>query len=309
MFEKPLKYGLFLLGIITGINLVVIIIFGIAFTKFAPFSFLQVLFFIIASFVSAFAISGLVIFTAPVLKDYLNTYRRLLRLESFSHPLLVRLSIEAPGTYHHSLTVANLAYKAAKSINADPLLTRVGAYYHDIGKISNPSYYIENQKKDEKSPHEELDNPKKSAQIIIDHVKYGLELAKEYNLPKEIIAFIPEHHGTSRIKYFFELAKKMGLRPMEKDYTYPGPKPLSPETAILMFADVIEAKIRLINKVDAEKITKTVHEAMQEKIDEKQIELSGLTQKQLEKIRQSFIETLCVIHHQRIKYPEKRKKS
>ena len=233
------------------------------------------------------------------------TYRRLLRLESLSHPLLLKFSMEAPGTYHHSLNVANLAYKAAKSIKADALLTRVGAYYHDIGKLKNPVFYIENQNKTDKSPHDELQDPEKSAKIIIDHVKYGIELGKEYKLPSEVIAFISEHHGTSRIKYFFEMAKKMGLKPREKDFTYPGPKPLSPETAILMLADVIEAKIRLLNKVNKTTITQTVYESVQEKIDEKQLELSGLTQKQLDQICQSFISTLAVMYHQRINYPKK----
>ncbi len=307
MFEKPLKYGLFLVGIITVINLVIIGVFSIAWHNLPYLSFLQFIYFFLTSFISAFIVSLAVLFTAPVLKDYLATFRRLLRLESFSHPLLLKLSLEAPGTYHHSLTVANLAYKAAKAIKADSLLTRIGGYYHDIGKVENPAFYIENQKKGENSPHENIKDPKKSAQIIIGHVKYGIKLGKEYNLPTEVIAFIPEHHGTSRIKYFFELAKKMGLKPREKDFSYPGPKPLSLETAILMLADVIEAKIRLLDKVDKEKITRTVNEAVREKIKEKQLELSGLTQHQLDEICQSFIETLCVMHHQRIKYPQKEK--
>ncbi len=308
MFNKPLKYGLFILGTITAINLIVIGIFSIAWHNLTYLSILQVFYFFLASFVSAFIISLAIFFTAPVLKDYLATFRRLLRLENLSHPLLMKLSLEAPGTYHHSLNVANLAYKASKAINADALLTRIGAYYHDIGKLKNPTFYIENQEKHTKNVTKELEDPKKSAQIIIEHVTYGIELAKEYNLPTEVIAFIPEHHGTSRIKYFFELAKKMSLKPSEKDFTYPGPKPLSSETAILMLSDIVEAKIRLVENIDKQKISETVTESVQEKINDKQLELSGLTQKQIDTICQSFIETLCVMHHQRIEYPKKEKK-
>lgn len=305
MLDKPLKYGLFLLGITTAINLFVIVIFSFAWENLTQFSFLKILFFILASFISAFIISAAIIFTAPVMKDYLATYRRLLRLESLTHPLLLKLSMEAPGTYHHSLTVANIAYKAAKAINADSLLTRIGAYYHDVGKIPNSTFFIENQNNEQKNIHEQIDNPAQSANIIIQHVQDGIELAKEYKLPSEVVAFISEHHGTSQIRYFLELAKKMGLKPSEKDFTYPGPKPLSPETAIVMLADSIEAKTRSLDKINAQKIQKTVYDIVQEKINEHQLELSGLSQNKLELVCQSFIETLATMHHQRIKYPKK----
>lgn len=305
MFNKPIKYGLFLLAIITGINLIITAIFSMAWNKYASFSFYQFFFFFLAAFISGFLISIAIIFTAPVIKDYLATYRRMLRLESLSHPLLIKLSMEAPGTYHHSLTLANLAHKAARSVDADALITRVGAYYHDIGKIKNPQYFIENQRKGDINLHEELNDPKKSAEIIINHVKDGIELAKEYKLPEEVLAFIPEHHGTTKIKYFLEIAKRRGLKPEEKNYSYPGPKPLSIESVIIMLADTIEAKMRLIEKPNLEKITKIVYDSVQEKIDDNQLELSGINQIQLNKICISFIDTLSTMNHERIKYPKK----
>lgn len=307
MSEKPLKYGLFILAIITLINFTIFFIFSFIWKGFAWFSFGQILLFLLASFISSFIISFFIISTAPVLKDFLITYRRLLRLENLSHPILMRLSLEAPGTYHHSLAVANLAHKAAKAIGADTLLARVGAYYHDIGKLENPQYFIENQKNGE-NIHEEINDPQKSSKIIIGHVDYGLKLASEYKIPKEITAFIPEHQGTTLISYFYNKAKEKDKKTKKSDYRYLGPKPLSRETAILMLADAIEAKIRLLDKVTLDKITQIVDETIEERVEDRQLELSGLTEPMIVKIRQSFIDTLSVMFHQRIRYPDEKNK-
>lgn len=300
---KPLKYGLFLVGGISLINFILILIFSVFWSKFPAYSLGQMLIFIFTSLISGLLISAIVLFTAPLFKDFLITYRSLLRLENLSHPLLIRLSLEAAGTYHHSLAVANLAYKAAKSIGADALLTRVGAYYHDIGKLENPEYFIENQQNGD-NIHETINDPKKSNEIIVGHVKYGLRLAEEYKLPKEIAAFIPEHQGTNLVSYFFDEAKDRGLKVNKEDFRYPGPKPLSKETAITMLADAIEAKIRLLDKVTPDKITEIVNEIIDQRLKEKQLELSGLSEQDIVKIRKSFIQTLLVMFHQRIDYPD-----
>lgn len=300
MSNKPLKYILFLISAISLLNLLILSVFSI-FWRLAGTSYLdQLPYYLMAAVLSALIIAFLVVSTAPVLKDFLANQRSLLRLENLSHPLLLKLSLEAPGTYHHCLAVANLANKAAKAIGADSLLTRIGAYYHDIGKTINPSYYIENQKEGI-NIHEEMQNPKKSAKIILGHVQSGLNLANDYHFPKEVIAFISEHHGTS-LTHFYYQAEKSGKKVKKSDFRYPGPKPLSRETAITMLADIIEARVRLLEKVTPEAIEEVVDQSIKEKNQENQLELSGLTPRELGIIRQSFIDTLETIYHQRVKY-------
>lgn len=304
--KKPIKYSLFLVVAITLINLIIFLLFSLIWKNLPMYSLIQIIIFTLACLVSAITIAFLVIFTAPVLKDFLITYRRLLRLENLSHPLLMRLSAEAPGTYHHSIAVANLANKAAKAIGADSLLTRIGGYYHDIGKLKNPQNFIENQKNEE-NIHEKLDNPKESVQLIIEHVKNGLKLAEEYKLPQEVIAFIPEHQGTMLINYFYEKSKESGLKIKKSDFRYPGPKPLSRETAVLMLADAIEAIIRLLDNVTPEKIQEIVDNVIKERLNDNQLELSGLTMREINTMSNSFIETLLSMFHQRIEYPNGKK--
>lgn len=246
----------------------------------------------------------IVILTSPVLKDFLATYRTMMRLENLSHPLLLKLSLESPGTYHHSLMVANLANRAAKSIGANSILTRIGGYYHDIGKTKAPKYFIENQLAGE-NPHAQLANPKKSAQIIIAHVSDGVKMAHEAHLPKEIIDLIEQHHGTTAVTFFYEQAKTKNYKTKKTDFTYPGPKPLSPEAAVLMMADAIEAKMRLCNDITPLTIRETVNEIVDDRIKNKQLEFAGISNEKIERIRTSFIETLSTMFHQRIQYPEK----
>lgn len=300
MFNKPIKYILSLIGIITVINLIFIFLFSLIWNN--PHTVLgwQYFYYFLTSLLSAIFVSFFIVSTAPVLKDFLTTYRQLLRLENLSHPLLMKLSLEAPGTYHHSLSVANIASRAAKAIKADSLLTRVGAYYHDIGKTTNCEYFIENQQNGE-NPHSVIEDPKESFLIIKNHVNDGIKLAEEYHLPKEIIAFIAEHHGT-QLSNFYDLAINKGKKARKSEYSYSGPKPLSKETAIIMLADIIEAKIRLLDKITPEKIKQVISETINEKIADGQLELSGLKDKDLEMIKKSFIDTLEVIYHQRIKY-------
>ncbi|OGD67807.1 hypothetical protein A3F08_01430 [Candidatus Berkelbacteria bacterium RIFCSPHIGHO2_12_FULL_36_9] len=293
--SRPLKYGLFLvvaIGIIIFIIALIFRLFGSGYLTL-----------LISSFISSFLITVFIILTAPVLKDILATYRTMMRLENLSHPLLLELSLEAPGTYHHSLIVANLANRASKAIGCDSIKTRIGGYYHDIGKMVDPAFFVENQMEGE-NPHSEINNPKKSAKIIISHVAEGVKLAKKHNLPKEIIDLIEQHHGTTMVHFFYEKAKDKNPKVKKDDYEYSGPKPHSPEAAILMLSDAIEAKIRLISKITPLVIRETIDEIIAMRIYEKQLEFSGLSQDKIKRLRESFIETLSTMFHQRIIYPE-----
>lgn len=296
--NKSTKYGLSIFFLIT----VIIFIVNLFFSLFGN----NIILLILASLISATAITALVVYSGPILKDYLATYRTMMRLENLSHPLLLQLSLETPGTYQHSLMVANLAHRVAKAIGANSILTRIGGYYHDIGKIQNPPYFVENQPAGE-NPHAEINNPRKSAKIIIDHVINGTKMARENNLPKEIIDLIEQHHGTTMVSFFYDQAKKKNYKINKDDFSYPGPKPLSVEAVILMLSDAIEAKIRLSNKVTPLVIRETVDEIVNLRMKEKQFDLSGIDQNKIEQIRQSFIETLSTMFHQRIKYPSDEK--
>lgn len=301
--SKPFRYGLFLLVTIFIINLIINFLLNFVFRGSQLFNNLNWLIVFLSSLLAALIISIVVIYTTPVIKDFLATYRTLLRLESLSHPLLMRLSTEAPGTYNHSLMVANLANKAAKAIGADSLLARVGGYYHDIGKLIDASLFIENQGGSD-NIHEQMDSPQKSAKMIINHVKEGVKLAKEYKLPDELIALIAEHHGTTTLSYFYEKAREKNSHLTKTGFRYPGPKIMSREAAILMLADAIEAKIRLIKDVNPKIIHSIVEEIINARLDSKQLELSGLSAGDINRIKDSFVETLGVIFHQRIDYPK-----
>ena len=234
-------------------------------------------------------------FTSPI---------KLIELMNPLHPLLQRLYNEAPGTYNHSLMVANLAEQAAKAINADSLLCRVGAYYHDIGKIKRPEYFVENQFGNY-NPHDSL-NPRISAIYIISHVRDGIDLAKEYNLPPSIIDFIRTHHGTSLVYYFYHKAKSQGLKVSEAEFRYPGPKPFTKETAILMLADSIEASARTITNYDINTLKDLVEEIVRMKIEDEQLQNAPLTLAELEKIKNAFLKTLISTYHKRIRYPNQK---
>lgn len=255
---------------------------------------------------TATAITLIGINAMPVIKELMVTVRRLIRFDNLSHPLLIRLSQEAPATYHHSIMVANLAYKATKAIKANSILARVGAYYHDIGKLSKPEHFAENLAMTDGVTNVHADiMPKESFKLILNHVYYGITLAREHHLPAEVINFISQHHGTSIAQFFYTVAKQAGGRVRKSDFRYPGPKPLTKETAIVMLADGIESKTRAISDLDKQKIATTVDEIIAEKLNDDQLELSGLSTKELTKIRQAFIDGLTIMSHHRIKYPEK----
>ncbi|HEY6041403.1 MAG TPA: HDIG domain-containing metalloprotein [Anaerolineae bacterium] len=226
----------------------------------------------------------------------------LVELARPTQPLLQKFLREAPGTYHHTLIVGNLAEHAAEQIGADSLLVRVGAYYHDIGKMMNPSFFVENQF-DGVNPHDEL-NPHESALIVRKHVTEGIALAKKYRLPQAIRKFIPEHHGTNLVTYFYRRALERGEAFEELDYRYPGPKPQSRETAILMLADGVEATVRSERTSDPVEIRALIDRLVQERVLDGQLDHADLTLRDLELVKHAFLEVLQGIYHPRIRYPE-----
>jgi putative nucleotidyltransferase with HDIG domain len=227
----------------------------------------------------------------------------LLELSDLNHPLLKRLSVEAPGTFHHTIIVGNLAEAASKAIGANSLLARVGCYYHDVGKILKPEYFVENQM-DAMNKHEKL-TPTMSCIILNNHVKKGMELAEKYNIPKVVKQFIPEHHGTSLMTFFYNKAlKTMDPKDInEDDFRYPGPKPQSKETAIAMLADTVEAASRTLQKPTQPRIRGFVESLIDKKMEENQLDESNLTIKEIDQIKEAFIPILLGIHHVRVEYP------
>lgn len=228
----------------------------------------------------------------------------LLELSDFNRPLIRRLILEAPGTYQHSLVVANLSEAAAEAIGANPLLARVGAYYHDIGKCFKPEYFIENQIS-YRDVHKDL-KPSISKLIIVNHVKEGLELAKKHRLNPRIIDFVSQHHGRSLVYYFYQKALELEAEtePKEEEYRYPGPKPQSKETAIVAIADTVEALSRLLDEPTPARIEEMVREAVKKKFMEGELDESELALKDLDKITQSFTRILNATFHTRIYYPK-----
>ena len=230
----------------------------------------------------------------------ITTPMRLLELAQLQRPLLRRLQEEAPGTFHHSLLVATMSERAASQIGADPLLVRVGAYYHDIGKLNRPSMFIENQ--EGANPHDDL-TPSESARYIMDHVTGGDALARGDRLPPRIRDFIKEHHGSRRVAFFYRKAVMSDSRVNAQDFTYPGPPPQSRETAIVMLADSCEAVVRSSGERDGDRIGLLVDGVFDERLRERQLDHCELTLSELRQISASFKRTLVGVHHQRIAYP------
>ncbi|MCK4981143.1 MAG: HDIG domain-containing protein [Candidatus Delongbacteria bacterium] len=231
----------------------------------------------------------------------------LLQLSDMSRPLLKKLQIEAPGTSHHSIVVGNLAEAAAEAINANSLLARVGAYYHDIGKTFKPAYFVENQK-NIGNKHDKM-APNMSALILSNHVKEGAKLALEYKLPEVIIDFIKTHHGTSRMEFFYNKAIKLAKDPEEKVnesiYKYPGPKPQTKETAIVMLSDIVEAKSRTETNANIDRFRQIINEIILERLQTGELDECNLKINDLSKIREAMIPVLTGMYHSRIVYPEK----
>jgi len=244
-------------------------------------------------------------FVLSAMLDVVTPFQ-LMELSRPTHPLFRQLLLKAPGTYHHTLLVSNMAEEAAERIGADGLLARVGSYYHDIGKTLRPFFFTENRVGNI-NPHDRLD-PRTSAQIIISHVPDGLDLAEKYHLPSAIRAFIPEHHGTGMTLAFYRLAVQAagddGESVDEADFRYPGPKPQSRETAITMLADSCEARIRSAEPTSVEEIERIIEETVKDKLESGQLDESDLTLRDLKEIQAAFLSVLKGVFHPRVKYPE-----
>lgn len=235
------------------------------------------------------------------------TNMKLLELSNPTSPLLKRLLMEAPGTYNHSLMVANLAEVAAEAVDANPILARIGAYYHDVGKLKRPVFFGENLMGRE-NPHNRI-KPTLSAQIIISHAKDGLELAREYKLPEIIQDIIIQHHGTTLVKYFYYTMKNSSDNPdevKEEDFRYAGPIPSSKEATIIMLADSVEAAVRSIPMPTKEKIEEMVNNIFKDKLQSDQLIDSELTLKDIDNIKKCFLKVLIGVYHQRVEYPKEK---
>lgn len=248
----------------------------------------------------------------PFLEGTFNevTTLKLLELSNPNNPLLKRLLMEAPGTYHHSMLVANLAEMASEEVGANSVVVRIGSYYHDIGKTERPYFFGENQMGGE-NPHNNI-APNLSAKIIISHVKDGIELARKYNIPKVIQDIIGEHQGTTLAKYFYYTMKNNSENPddiKEEDYRYPGPIPSSKEAGIVMLADSVEAAVRSIKEPSEDKIKEMINNIVNDKLSCGQLNNCNLTIKDIEKIKKCFLTALNGIYHHRIEYPKEKIKS
>ncbi|MDD5156001.1 MAG: HDIG domain-containing protein [Candidatus Omnitrophica bacterium] len=257
-------------------------------------------------FLNGIASSIIVVGILPVFEYLFNTATNisLLELADFDNPILRQMMMEAPGTYHHSLIVGNLSEAAAQAIGAHALLARIGAYYHDIGKLSKPEYFSENQ--EIRSKHDTL-SPSMSKMIIMNHVKEGMELAKKQRLKPPLIDFIQQHHGTSLVYYFYRKALERqdnGGKIQEEGFRYPGPKPKTKESAIVLLADSVEAATRTLKDSDPANIEDLVHKIINNKFIDGQLDECDLTLKDLEIIATVFNRILGGMYHSRVTYPE-----
>jgi len=258
---------------------------------------------------NGFICAFLVVATLKVFESIFGvlTNFSLMELSDFNQPLLKKMILEAPGTYHHSLVVSNLSEAAADEIGANGLLTRVGAYYHDIGKMAKSEYFTENQLMGG-NKHDNME-PSMSRLVILNHVKEGIELAKKNKLNPIIIDFIPQHHGTSLMYYFYQKAveeAEEGVEISEDNFRYPGPKPQTRETAITLLADSVEGATRALDEPTPTNIEETVKKIINNKFIDGQLDECPLTLKEIDKISSIFIRILSAMYHSRVKYPEKK---
>ncbi|MEX3745027.1 MULTISPECIES: HD family phosphohydrolase [Lysinibacillus] len=262
------------------------------------------LFYFIAALVSALLSGALTMGLLPFFESAFSLLSslRLIELSNPNHPLLKKLLMESPGTYHHSVMVANLAEAACEEIGADGLLARVGCYYHDIGKTKRPAFFIENQISGI-NPHDSL-SPETSAEIIIAHTTDGAEMLNRYKMPQEIIDIALQHHGTSLLKFFYFKAKEEGKCIDETKYRYPGPKPQTKEAAVISVADSVEAAVRSMKEPNAEKIQKLVRSIIDDRVQDNQFDECDISIKELKCIERVLCGTLNGIFHSRIEYPK-----
>lgn len=281
----------------------ILIIFFLLFLGNGQFTKMEYLYYTIFAFVSGLLSAILTIGLLPFFEagfGVLSTLK-LIELSSPNHPLLKKILTEAPGTYHHSVMVANLAEAACEAIGANGLLARVGCYYHDIGKTRRPQFFIENQMNIE-NPHNHI-SPETSKDIIIAHATDGALMLQKHKLPKEIVDIAEQHHGTTLLKYFYYKAKEENDHIDEMDYRYPGPKPQTKEAAIISIADSVEAAVRSMTHPTPEQIKNLIDSIVQERLKDGQLNECDITLKEIEVIKKTFCETLNGIFHSRIEYP------
>ena len=279
-------------------------IFAFGLERFAPWDSLLIesAFATTNALVSPVLTYGLLIFFEKFFK--ITTDLTLLELSNFDRPLLKELARKAPGTFNHSMTMGTLAEAAAEKIGANPLLARIGAYYHDVGKSISPQNFVENQLNNQ-NVHENL-TPEESVSMIVQHVNEGIALAKEHSLPQEIIDFIPMHHGRMVMSYFYERAKKIyGEEKVNiNDFRYPGPKPNTKETTIVMLADGCESAVRSIENPDPVKVENVIESIFKSRTEDRQLEESPVTFSDIKMMKEEFLSILLGQHHKRIKYPK-----
>lgn len=295
---KILQAGMF----VSAVNLVVI--FSLSFLKNGHYDAMEYTFYFVAGIASGLTSAVLTIGLLPFFEagfGILSTMR-LIELSNPNHPLLRKILTDAPGTYHHSVMVANLAESACEAIGANGLLARVGCYYHDIGKTKRPQFFIENQMNIE-NPHDRLP-PQTSKNIIIAHATDGAETLRKYRMPKEIVDIAEQHHGTTLLKYFYYKAKEKGLEINEEEYRYPGPKAQTKEAAVIGIADSVEAAVRSMAQPNPEQIENLVKSIIADRLQDGQLNECDLTLKELQTVASTMCETLKGIFHSRIEYPE-----
>ncbi|MGN7476620.1 HD family phosphohydrolase [Solibacillus silvestris] len=288
-------------GVVTLVNLLFIAFYLLM--AQSGYSFKEISFYVAAAIISGLLSGALTMGLLPYFESAfgLLSTMRLIELSNPNHPLLKKILTETPGTYHHSIMVANLAEAACEAIGADGLLARVACYYHDVGKTRRPLFFIENQMGS--NPHDSMP-PESSAEIIIAHTTDGAELLRKHKMPQEIVDICMQHHGTSTLKFFLFKAKEEGKQLDESIFRYPGPKPQTKEAAIISIADSVEAAVRSMNQPSAEKIHKLVQSIIQDRVQDKQFDECDISLKELKTIEDVLCETLNGTFHSRIEYPK-----
>lgn len=288
-------------AIITLVN-VIFIAFYLLMSQ-SGYQFKEISFYLAAAIISGLLSGALTMGLLPYFESAFGilSTMRLIELSNPNHPLLKKVLTETPGTYHHSIMVANLAEAACEAIGADGLLARVGCYYHDVGKTRRPLFFIENQMGT--NPHDSLP-PESSAEIIIAHTTDGAELLRKYKMPQEIIDICLQHHGTSLLKFFLFKAKEEGKQLDENTFRYPGPKPQTKEAAVISVADSVEAAVRSMKEPNAQKIQKLVQSIIQDRVQDDQFDECDISLKELKMIEDVLCETLNGTFHSRIEYPK-----
>lgn len=291
-----------------GIELAVIrLVFYCLFSFFSPEEIYQVAFKSSEIMIAGLISGMLTIALLPYFERTFNilTIFRLIELGDLSHPLLSKLSIEAPGTFQHSMMVAVLSENAVRELGGNEIFTRVACYYHDIGKTKRPKFYVENQNNGE-NPHNNV-SPFMSKLIILSHTKDGSDMGKEYQIPKEIRDIMFEHQGTTLLAYFYNKAKAIDPNVNEEEFRYSGPKPQTKESAVIMLADSIEAAVRSMDVKNPISIEQMIRKIVHAKIDDNQLSDANITFKEIDMIIKSFVKTFGAIYHERIKYPGQEK--